>query len=199
MIITTSEDIISVAEADTGDRALELAAAHSPDVVLMDLRMPGMDGITATSRLCALPSPPRVIALTTWDVEDAVVRAIAAGASGFLLKTAAPAEILSAIRSVHIGDAVLSPRSTRQLLERMALLSSDPVRRTAREAVARLTDREIDVVREVGKGLSNAQIAQRLFISEATVKTHLATVQMKLAATNRVEVAVIAERAGLLA
>ena len=197
-ILTREEDITVVAESGSGPEAVVLVGRHDPDVVLMDLRMPRVSGVDATRLVRALPDPPHVVALTTWDVDDAVVRTLDAGASGFLLKTAAPAEILGAVRAVVNGDAVLSPRSTRQLLDHLGRSSDVAARRSAEERVATLTDRERDVVVAVAEGLGNAEVGQRLYISEATVKTHLAAAQDKLGARNRVGVAVIAERAGLL-
>lgn len=197
-ILESAADLAVVGEAGDGDEVVSLVQAHVPDVVLMDLRMSRMDGITATKAVRALPRPPHVIALTVWDVDDAVLRALEAGAAGFLLKTASPAEIMSAVRAVAGGDAVLSPRSTRQLIEHSAQLWSDTDARKARKAVATLTDRERAVAVAVGHGLSNAEIAAQLFVSEATVKTHLSAAQAKLGARNRVDVAVVAERAGLL-
>ena len=197
-LLDSADDLTVVGEAGDGDEVVAAVRASQPDVVLMDLRMPRVSGVDATRLVRALPDPPHVVALTTWDVDDAVVRTLDAGASGFLLKTAAPAEILGAVRAVVNGDAVLSPRSTRQLLDHLGRSSDAAARRTAGEAVATLTDRERDVVVAVAEGLGNAEVGQRLYISEATVKTHLAAAQDKLGARNRVGVAVIAERAGLL-
>ncbi len=197
-LLDSVDDIDVAAEAGDGDEVLAHARAGGIDVVLMDLRMPRMSGLTATAHVRALPHPPHVIVLTTWDVDDAVMGALEAGASGFLLKTAAPAEIVGAIRAVMAGDAVLSPRSTRQLLDQ---LRRDPAlarRRAAGRAVATLTDRERQVAAAVGRGLTNAAIGAELFLAEATVKAHISTIQTKLGATNRVQVAVLAERAGLL-
>lgn len=197
-LLDSADDIDVVAEAGDGDEALARAAVGGTDVVLMDLRMPRADGLTATRRVRALQNPPHVIVLTTWDVDDAVMGALEAGASGFLLKTAAPAEILGAIRAVVAGDAVLSPRSTRQLLDQ---LRRDPAlarRRAASRAVASLTDREREVAAAVGRGLTNAAVGAELYLAEATVKAHVSTIQTKLGASNRVQVAVLAERAGLL-
>lgn len=198
LILRSAPDIEVVGEAGDGDGAVPAVQAHAPHVVLMDLRMPRLDGIAATGAVRALPSPPEVIALTTWDVDDAVLRSLEAGAAGFLLKSAAPAEIIAAVRSVALGDAVLSPRSTRQLLDHLARQGSDAAPQRARTAVAALSEREREVAAAVGQGLSNSQIAARMFVSEATVKTHLSAAQSKLGARNRVDVAVIAERAGLL-
>lgn len=197
-LLDSTNDLVVVAEASDGDEALAAARSHSPDVVLMDLIMPRVDGIEATRRVRALPNPPHVIALTTWDVDDAVLRALAAGASGYLLKTTEPKQILQAVRAVVAGDAVLSPRSTRQLLDHIARDHTDQARRGAEEAVAALTDREREIATLVGRGLTNPEIASRVYLSEATIKTHLSTIQTKLDARNRVDIAVLAERAGLL-
>lgn len=197
-LFESTDDLTVVAEAGDGAEAVASVQRERPDVVLMDLRMPGLDGIAATRSIRALPDPPHVIALTTWDVDDAVLRSLEAGASGFLLKSAAPTEIMTAVRAVVAGDAVLSPRSTRQLLDHLKRDQSVGHRRHAQLALGRLTDREREVCVQVGQGLSNSEIAQRLFIAETTVKAHLSAIQTKLDVRNRVEMAVLAERAGLL-
>lgn len=198
LILTSDGDIDVVGEAGDGDEAVAATQAHGPDVVLMDLRMPRMDGIAATGAVRALPGPPHVIALTTWDVDDAVLRSIQAGAVGFLLKSASPAEIKGAVRAVMAGDAVLSPRSTRQVLDHLARDAGDVERRAAAESMAVLSPREREVLVGVGRGHTNAEIGRRLFVSEATVKTQVAAALAKLGLRNRVEAAVLAERAGLL-
>ena len=187
-----------VAEASDGDEVVPAVHAHHPDVVLMDLRMARMDGVAATQEVRALPEPPQVVVLTSWDVDDAVLRSLVAGAAGFLLKSAGPTDIVGAVRAVAAGDAVLSPQSTRRVLDHIAQDSCDAERRRAEELTVLLSDRERDVTVAVGNGLGNAEIARQLYVSEATVKTHLAAAQHKLGARNRVEVAVLAERAGLL-
>ncbi|HLV05348.1 response regulator transcription factor [uncultured Georgenia sp.] len=198
LLLSSDPGIAVVGEAGDGDEVVEAVQRHHPDVVLMDLRMPRMDGIAATRAVRALPDPPQVIALTTWDVDDAVLRSLDAGAEGFLLKTASPAEIIGAVRAVRAGDAVLSPRSTRQLLDHYRRSEDRSAREKAAGALAELTERERAVAAAVGHGLSNAEIAARLYVSAATVKAHLAAVQTKLGLRNRVQVAVYAERAGLL-
>ncbi|MFH5821583.1 response regulator [Georgenia sp. AZ-5] len=198
LILTSDEDMDVVGEAGDGDEVVGAVQAHAPDVVLMDLRMPRTDGITATRAVRALPHPPHVIALTTWDVDDAVLRSIQAGAAGYLLKSASPDEIKSAVRAVVAGDAVLSPSSTRQVLDHLTRDGGDAARREAVATMALLSQREREVVVAVAHGLSNADIGRRLYVSEATVKSHLAAAQAKLGLRNRVEVAVLAERAGLL-
>ena len=197
-LLDSTDDLTVVAEAGDGDEAVSTQQTTPVDVVLMDLRMPRVDGITATRQLRVLPHPPQVIALTTWDVDDAVVAALDAGASGFLLKTSSPQEILSAIRATLVGDAVLSPRSTRQLLDHLARDSASEQRREAEQAVGTLTEREREVAAAAGRGLTNKEIGGELYLAEATVKAHLSTIQTKLGVANRVNVAVLAERAGLL-
>lgn len=199
LLFDSTEDLVVVGEAGDAGSAIEQARVQRPDVVLMDLRMPRVDGIAATRGVRALPQQPQVIALTTWDVDDAVVAAIEAGASGFLLKTAPPRDIMQAVRAVAAGDAVLSPRSTRQLLDRLADQEAVESRRRAAATLAALTDREREIAAATGRGLLNAEIARELYISEGTVKSHLAAIQTKLGVRNRVEIAVLAERAGLVA
>lgn len=198
LLLTSDPQIEVVGEAADGDEVVEATQRHGPDVVLMDLRMPRVDGIAATRAVRALPRPPQVIALTTWDVDDAVLRSLEAGAEGFLLKSASPAEIISAVKAVVAGDAVLSPRSTRQVLDHYTRDGSQQARQEAEAAMAGLTEREQEVAIAVGQGLSNGEAAERLFVSAATVKAHLAAIQSKLGVRNRVQVAVHAERAGLL-
>ena len=197
LILSTADDIAVVGSASDGDEAVEAAQRHFPDVVLLDVRMQRLDGIAATTALRALPTPPRVIVLTTFDADDIVMRAIGAGASGFLLKTAPPGDLMAAIRNVHAGEGALSPRSVRQVFEQVgAAGSADQL--AARAALAKLTQRERDVVQLVARGLSNLQISAQLYVGEATVKTHLAAAQQKLNAINRVQVAVVATQGGLL-
>jgi len=198
LLLTSDPQIDVVGEAGDGDEVVEAVQRHAPDVVLMDLRMPRMDGITATRAVRALPRPPHVIALTTWDVDDAVLRSLDAGAEGFLLKSSSPAEIIAAVRAVVAGDAVLSPRSTRQVLDHYGRDENRRAREEAQTALAVLTEREREIAVAVAEGLSNAEVAERLYVSPATVKAHLATIQTKLGVRNRVQVAVHAERAGLL-
>lgn len=198
LLLTSDPQIDVVGEAGDGDEVVEAVQRHAPDVVLMDLRMPRVDGITATRAVRALPRPPHVIALTTWDVDDAVLRSLDAGAEGFLLKSSSPAEIIAAVRAVVAGDAVLSPRSTRQVLDHYGRDENRRAREEAQAALAVLTEREREIAVAVAEGLSNAEVAERLYVSPATVKAHLATIQTKLGVRNRVQVAVHAERAGLL-
>ena len=197
-LLESTDDVTVVGECGDGDEVVAAVRVNRPDVVLMDLRMERVSGIEATARVRALADPPHVIALTTWDVDDAVIRTLDAGASGFLLKTAAPREIIDAVRAVVQGDAVLSPRSTRQLLDHLERNADASARTAAEAAIGTLTERERDVVVAVATGLTNAQTGARLFISEATAKAHLSAAQAKLGVRSRVEVAVLAERAGLL-
>lgn len=164
----------------------------------MDLRMPGMDGVTATATLRADPQPPQIVVLTTWDVDNAVMSSINAGASGFLLKSASPQEITTAIKAAAAGDAVLSARSTKQLLDTVRTDPSRRRRRAAAKQLSQLTDRERDIAIEAARGLSNAEIGERLYLAAGTVKSHLANIQTKLDMSNRVQIAVLVERAGLL-
>ncbi|WP_062465249.1 response regulator [Demequina soli] len=195
MVVDSQEDMTVVAEAGDGDCAVTgLATLEAPaDVVLMDVRMPGTDGIAACAAITA-SSDTRVIILTTFDLDEYVVAAIRAGASGFLLKDAPPEDLLAAIRTVHAGDAVIAPSSTRRLLARVASLP-DPVD-DAR--LAGLTDREREVLELMARGLSNHEICAELYLAEPTVKTHVGRVLAKLGARDRVQAVVIAFEAGLV-
>ncbi|KGN30508.1 LuxR family transcriptional regulator [Knoellia sinensis KCTC 19936] len=198
LMLDAAEDVTVVGSVQDGDEVVGAIHRHRPDIVLMDVRMARQDGITTTASLSALADSPKVIVLTTWDHDDVVLRAVHAGAAGFLLKSASPGEILEAVRSVAAGDGALSPRSARQVVEH---LQSDPardLRRAAEGLVATLTPREVDVVRCVGRGMSNPQMASALFLGEATVKSHLQRAQQKLGVESRVQVGVLADRAGLL-
>jgi DNA-binding NarL/FixJ family response regulator len=171
--------------------------AHRPDVVLMDIRMPEVDGITATSRLRELPDPPQVIVLTTFHVDDYVLRALRGGASGFLLKDTPPGDILDAVRRVAAGDAMLSPAVTRTLLAHVADHDLNDRRADARQRLATLTEREREVAVAVGSGATNAEIGAQLFMSEGTVKAHVSRLLVKLDAPNRVHIAIIVHDAAL--
>lgn len=197
-IVEADEDLQIVGEASDGDEAASAARSHSPEVVLMDLLMERQNGIEATAAVRSLPDAPHVIALTTWGPEEAVVQMIEAGASGFLLKTASPREIRGAIRAVVDGDAVLSPRSTRQLLDRWRSMAPTPQENRAVATLSQLTVRERDIALAAAQGLTNDEIGANLFLSSATVKTHLSAIQAKLGVKNRVMVAVLVERAGWL-
>ena len=200
MILETEEDLTVVAEAGHGGEAVDLARQHHPDVVLMDIRMPGTDGIEATRQIAAAGDQVRVLVLTTFDLDEYAFGALRAGASGFLLKDVRPAELVAAIRTVAAGDAVIAPRVTRRLLEEYAQvlpLASD--QRTQRfPQLAALTEREREVLIAVGRGLSNTEIAAALFVSEATVKSHVGRILAKLGLRDRVQVVVLAYEAGLI-
>lgn len=198
MILSSAEDIEVVGEADDGGAAVAAVTARRPDVVLMDIRMPNVDGITATERLRALPDPPQVIVLTTFHADDYVLGALRAGASGFLLKDTAPAEIVQAVRIVHAGEAMLSPSVTRTLLGHVGGGAVDSRRNAALARLAALTDREREVAIAVAGGASNAEVASQLYMSEATVKAHVSRLLTKLAAANRVQVAIVVHDAGLV-
>jgi DNA-binding NarL/FixJ family response regulator len=187
-----------VGEAADGREGVQLARRLRPDVVLMDVRMPVMNGLEATRELHAGPEPPRVIVLTTFDADEHVVGAIAAGADGFLLKDTPPAEIVAAIRKVAAGEAMLSPSVTRTLIRRVREDPSLERAGAAEKRLATLTRRELEVALAVGRGLSNAEIAGELFLSVPTVKAHVSRLFDKLEATNRVQIAICVHDAGLV-
>jgi len=197
MILSSASDLEVVGEAADGAAGLIAAGSHRPDVVLMDVRMPGVDGITATGRIAALPCPPQVIVLTTFHLDEYVVGALRAGASGFLLKDTPPADIVRAVRLVAAGEAMLSPSVTRTLIDHFSAEPALSRRASAQVFLRGLSDREREVAAQVGCGLSNADIARQLYMSEATVKAHLSRVLTKLNATNRVQVAIVVRDAGL--
>ena len=202
MLVDSQPDLTVVAEAGSGREAVASVSVAGADVVLMDVRMPEMDGIEATRALLRRPDAPRVVVLTTFDLDEYAFDAIEAGASGFLLKDAPPEELLAAIRTVHRGDAVIAPSTTRRLLTHMApRLRSDQVRSAECEeqqaAVASLTPREHEVLVLMAQGAANLEIAAELVLSEATVKTHVGRVLAKLGARDRVQAVLIAHRAGL--
>ena len=200
MILEAEGDLTVVAEAGDGEEAVEQARRHPPDVVLMDIRMPGTDGIEATRRITAADARVRVLVLTTFDLDEYAFGALRAGASGFLLKDVRPGELIAAIRTVAAGDAVISPRVTRRLLEEYAqVLPLSPGQREQRfPQLAALTEREREVLIAVARGLSNTEIAASLFVSEATVKSHVGRILSKLALRDRVQVVVLAYEAGLI-
>lgn len=190
-ILSSAPDIQVVGEAEDGVGVSELVRSTRPDVLIIDIRMPRLDGIEATRRLMADADPPRVLVLTTFRLDEHVFAAIEAGASGFLLKDTPPSELIEAVRIVASGDAMLSPAHTRALIERFAGSGRDRRRETAQAALARLSAREKEIAEFVAEGLSNAEIGARLFCSEATVKTHLTHVFAKLGDSNRVRLALL--------
>ncbi len=191
-------DIDVVGEAGDGQAGLELVEALQPDVVLMDIRMPVRDGLEATRRLHSGPTPPAVVVLTTFDADDHVVSAVAAGADGFLLKDTPPGDIVSAIRTVAAGDAMLSPSATRSLVSRLRSSATTERTTTAADRLTVLTDRELEVAVCVGRGMSNSEIAAELYLSIPTVKSHVSRLLTKLGSTNRVQVAMVVHDAGLV-
>ena len=194
LILETREDLEVVGEAEDGREAVDLARRLDPHVILMDVRMPHVDGVEATRRLAAAGSPARVLILTTFDLDEYVYEAIRAGASGFLLKDVQPAQLVDAVRVVAAGEALLAPTVTRRLLDRFAdqLPSTKPP-----PELARLTERELEILTLLAEGLSNAELAERLFLSETTVKTHVSSVLRKLELRDRVQAVVLAYKAGL--
>ena len=197
MVLEARKDMEVVGEAENGADALELAARCRPDVILMDVRMPVMDGVEATRRLARTGTSARIVILTTFDSDEYVYEALRAGASGFLLKDVQPAQLVDAIRVVARGEALLAPTVTRRLLDRFAhtLPASS---RTAPAALAELTERELEVLTLLASGLSNAELAERLFLSETTVKTHVSSILRKLGLRDRVQAVVLAYQAGLV-
>jgi DNA-binding NarL/FixJ family response regulator len=195
-ILEVQGGIEVVGEAENGAEGVALAQRRAPDVILMDIRMPVLDGVEATRRLVDGGSPARILVLTTFDLDEYVHAAIRAGASGFLLKDVTPAKLLEAIRIVAAGDALLAPSVTRRLLERFA--STLPQRDVSNEALAGLTARETEVLRLLAGGLSNAEIAAELVVSEATVKTHISSLLRKLGLRDRVQAVILAYETGLV-
>lgn len=201
MILESRPEMEVVGEADDGDTALELLETVQADVVLMDVRMPRMSGVEATRRICAGGDGPRVLILTTFDLDEYAYDALRAGASGFLLKDAPLNDLVSAITHVRLGDAVVAPSTTRRLLDRFA--SNLPAVRERRPVpdghrLEELTPREHEVLRLVARGLSNAEIAEELFVSEGTVKTHVGRILTKLGLRDRVQAVVLAYETGLV-
>jgi DNA-binding NarL/FixJ family response regulator len=201
VLITDTPDIEVLGEAGTGAEAIDLVDDVHPDVVVMDIRMPGMDGIEATRRIATADHAPRVLILTTFDDDEYVYAALHAGANGFLLKNVALEEIMAAIRVVAAGDALIAPSVTRRLIEAFAFqprMDAQPAAPTAHRQLAGVTERELEVLTLVGSGLSNAEIAAQLFISAATAKAHVARLFTKLDARDRVQLVIIAYEAGLV-
>ncbi|MFI9487808.1 response regulator [Promicromonospora sp. NPDC052451] len=197
MMLSGAPDLRVVAEAGDGAEAVELARRHCPDVVLMDIRMPGTDGLTATETLRRGSPAPQVMVLTTFDADAHVLRALRAGAAGFLLKDTPPDELVVAIRHAAQGRPVLSPEVTRRLIARVADSDQDGRRATARRRLDVLGEREREVAVDIGAGLSNAEIAARRFLGLTTVKTHVSSILAKLGLNNRVQVALLVQEAGL--
>jgi DNA-binding NarL/FixJ family response regulator len=200
MVMETQPDISIVGEAANGREAVEAARRLHPDVVLMDVRMPELDGVEATRLIVEADCGARIIILTTFDLDEYVFAALRAGASGFLLKDAPPADLLSAIRAVASGDAVVAPSVTRRLLSRFAhrLPEADQIDGDGHGRLALLTAREREVMLEVARSLSNAEIAERLVLSEATVKSHVGRILAKLGLRDRVQIVVFAYENGLI-
>lgn len=198
MMLDAEPDIEVVGEASDGREAVELTRARAVDVVLMDVRMPGVDGIAATETIVATTRSTRVLVLTTFDLDEHAFAAIRAGASGFLLKDSRPADLLAAIRTVHAGEAALAPRVTRRLIE----LFGRDLPRTGSMAqspeLASLTDREREILTAVGEGLSNTEIAGHYYLAESTVKTHVGRLLAKLGARDRVQLVIFAYENGLI-
>ncbi|MGQ4383800.1 response regulator [Streptomyces sp. SAS_270] len=193
-----ADDIEIVGEAADGGEVEALVDRTRPDVVLMDIRMPAVDGLAATEKLRGRKDAPQVVVLTTFHADEQVLRALRAGAAGFVLKDTPPVEILEAVRRVAAGDPVLSPAVTRQLMAHAAGSALDTRRSGARDRIAALNDREREVAVAVGQGRSNADIASELFMSVATVKTHVSRILAKLDLNNRVQIALLTYDAGLL-
>ncbi|WP_211348824.1 response regulator transcription factor [Nocardioides litoris] len=199
MLLESQPDLVVVGEAGDGRAAVDLVRRTPCDVVLMDVRMPVLDGVAATAEVTALPDAPRVLVLTTFDLDEHAFAAIRAGAAGFLLKDAAPEDLLAAVRTVHAGDAVVAPSTTRRLLEHLAAAPSPASPPAADDPRLRdLTDREREVLVLVGRGLSNHEITVELVVAEATVKTHVSRLLAKTGSRDRVQLVVLAHETGLV-
>ncbi|MFF8635414.1 response regulator [Streptomyces pilosus] len=198
MVLAAQPDMEVVAEAGDGVEALQVLRSTAVDVVLMDVRMPKLDGVETTRRICADTDPPKVLILTTFDLDEYAFSGLKAGASGFMLKDVPPGELLAAIRAVHSGDAVVAPSTTRRLLDRFAPMLPSSGGQPEQKQLERLTEREREVMVLVAQGLSNGEIAARLVLSEATVKTHVGRILTKLGLRDRVQVVVLAYETGLV-
>jgi len=194
MLLSQEHDIEVVAEASNGREAIDKASRFHPTIVLMDIRMPELDGLQATRRILAKDDAARILILTTFDLDEYVYEALRAGASGFVLKDDPPEQLLSAIRTVAGGDALLSPSITKRVIERFARIPQ----LTPRKELQDLTERELDVLRLIARGLSNAEIGEKLYISDTTVKTHITHIFQKLDLRDRVQAVVFAYESGLL-
>jgi DNA-binding NarL/FixJ family response regulator len=195
-ILGSADDLEVVEEAHDGAAAVEAVRRDRPDIVLMDLRMPGVDGITAIERINQLPDPPVVVALTTFDADQYVLRALRGGAAGFLVKSTPPEELIRLVRVAADGNMVLSPAAARRLVAASANRESN--RQRARGLVESLTERELEVLACLGEGLSNAQIAERLYLSEATIKGYVSRMLDKLGCANRTQIGLLAHDAGIV-
>ena len=198
MVLASQPDLEVVGEAADGAAAVRLARECPADVMVMDVRMPGLDGVAATREICQAAGRPRVLILTTFDLDEYAFAALRAGASGFLLKSAPPEELLYAIRSVHNGDSVVAPSTTRRLIGRFLPHLPATEGTPLRQDLAELTAREREVLAEVGSGLSNTELAALLHISEATVKTHVGHIMAKLGLRDRIQAVVYAYETGLV-
>jgi DNA-binding NarL/FixJ family response regulator len=196
MILETDSDLRVVAEVDNGGEAVEATRRTRPDIVLMDIRMPGMDGLEATRRIMSLEAPPRVLILTTFDLDEYVFDALVAGASGFLLKDVAPEQLLAGIRIIAQGDSLLSPSVTRRLIE--SFIRDHRHKPQPPPGLDDLTPRELEILQLVGRGLSNAEIAEQLVVSITTIKTHVARVLNKLGLRDRIQAVVFAYENGII-
>jgi DNA-binding NarL/FixJ family response regulator len=198
MILDNADDMEVVGEGDDGSKAVELVEQSKPDVVLMDIRMPDVDGLEATQRIRAeWPQEPKILVLTTFDLDEYVYSALRSGANGFILKDTLAPELLSAIRAVARGDAIVAPAVTRRLIERHIGTSGDPLPRSETE-LRELTEREREVLELIARGLSNGEIARRLFLTEGTVKGHVSHILTKLGLRDRVQAVVFAYECGLV-
>jgi DNA-binding NarL/FixJ family response regulator len=198
VMLDAQPDLEVVGEAADGAEGVALATSLAPDVVCMDVQMPGLDGLEATRRIAATSDGPAVLVLTTFDRDDYLFQALEAGASGFLLKTASPEQLVDAVRVLAAGEALLSPAVTRRVIERFGGPTPDAPMASADDAIAELTDRESEVFRLLADGLSNAEIARRLYVGEATVKTHVSNILLKLGVRDRVQAVVRAYRSGFV-
>ncbi|CAL9521173.1 response regulator [Streptomyces albus] len=202
MVLTAQQDMEVAAEAGDGAEALEILSRTPVDVVLMDVRMPNVDGVEATRRICedgeGGPGDPKVLILTTFDLDEYAFSALKAGASGFMLKDVPPGDLLEAIRAVHSGDAVVAPSTTRRLIDRFSSVLPATTAEPVAKELERLTEREREVLTLIAQGLSNGEIAARLVLSEATVKTHVGRILAKLGLRDRVQAVVLAYETGLV-